>query len=225
MLITGLSLCSYLPRPGVIKANRSGGDPRNESVAERGEIVKREFLENLKIGDQTLSKELIDTIMAENGRDIEATKKPFADYDAIKEQLKTAQDGLKAFEGVDVKDLQDKIKNLNTQLSDKDKEWQEKLNGMAFDGKIKDAISAAKGRNAKAIAALLDVDKLRKSNNQDAEIKAALEDLKKDNAYLFEDDTTPPPYAGGTGKNPPPGKYDAETAKIMAAAGLDPEKD
>lgn len=130
--------------------------------------MKREFLENLKIGDQTLSKELIDTIMAENGRDIEATKKPFADYDAIKEQLKTAQDGLKAFEGVDVKDLQDKIKNLNTQLSDKDKEWQEKLNGMAFDGKIKDAISAAKGRNAKAIAALLDVDKLRKSNNQDA---------------------------------------------------------
>lgn len=187
--------------------------------------MKREFLENLKIGDQTLSKELIDTIMAENGRDIEATKKPFADYDAIKEQLKTAQDGLKAFEGVDVKDLQDKIKNLNTQLSDKDKEWQEKLNGMAFDGKIKDAISAAKGRNAKAIAALLDVDKLRKSNNQGAEIKAALEDLKKDNAYLFEDDTTPPPYAGGTGKNPPPGKYDAETAKIMAAAGLDPEKD
>ena len=182
MLITGLRLCSYLPRPGVIKTNRSGGDPRNESVAERGEIVKREFLENLKIGDQTLSKELIDTIMAENGRDIEATKKPFADYDAIKEQLKTAQDGLKAFEGVDVKDLQDKIKNLNTQLSDKDKEWQEKLNGMAFDGKIKDAISAAKGRNAKAIAALLDVDKLRKSNNQDAEIKAALEDLKKDNA-------------------------------------------
>ena len=181
--------------------------------------------ELVKIGDQTLSKELIDTIMAENGRDIEATKKPFADYDAIKEQLKTAQDGLKAFEGVDVKDLQDKIKNLNTQLSDKDKEWQEKLNGMAFDGKIKDAISAAKGRNAKAIAALLDVDKLRKSNNQDAEIKAALEDLKKDNAYLFEDDTTPPPYAGGTGKNPPPGKYDAETAKIMAAAGLDPEKD
>ena len=86
--------------------------------------MKREFLENLKIGDQALSKELIDTIMAENGRDIESAKKPFADYEAIKEQLKTAQDGLKAFEGVDVKDLQDKIKTLNTQLSTKDKEWQ-----------------------------------------------------------------------------------------------------
>ena len=182
-------------------------------------------LENLKIGDQALSKDLIDTIMAENGRDIESAKKPFADYEAIKEQLKTAQDGLKAFEGVDVKDLQDKIKTLNTQLSTKDKEWQDKLNGMAFDGKIKEAITAAKGRNAKAISALLDVEKLKKSTNQDADIKDALEALKKDNAYLFEDDSTPPPYAGGTGRSTPPSKYDAETAKIMAAAGLDPEKD
>lgn len=128
--------------------------------------MKREFLENLKIGDQALSKELIDTIMAENGRDTESAKKPFADYEAIKEQLKTAQDGLKAFEGVDVKDLQDKIKTLNTQLSTKDKEWQDKLNGMAFDGKIKEAITAAKGRNAKAISALLDVEKLKKSTNR-----------------------------------------------------------
>ena len=187
--------------------------------------MKREFLENLKIGDQALSKDLIDTIMAENGRDIEAAKTPFADYEAIKEQLKTAQDGLKAFEGVDVKDLQDKIKTLNTQLSTKDKEWQDKLNGMAFDGKIKEAITAAKGRNAKAISALLDVEKLKKSTNQDADIKDALEALKKDNAYLFEDDSTPPPYAGGTGRSTPQSKYDAETTKIMVAAGLDPEKD
>ena len=53
----------------------------------------------------------------------------------------------------------------------------------------------------------------------------SLEALKKDNAYLFEDDSTPPPYAVGTGRSTPPSKYDAETAKIMAAAGLDPEKD
>ena len=71
----------------------------------------------------------------------------------------------------------------------------------------------------------LDVEKLKKSTNQDADIKDALEALKKDNAYLFEDDSTPPPYAGGTGRSTPPSKYDAETAKIMAAAGLDPEKD
>lgn len=65
---------------------------------------------------------------------------------------------------------------------------------------------------------------LRKSKNQDVDLKAALDGLKKDNDYLFEGDN-PPPYAGGTGKDPITGKYDAETAKIMAAAGLDPTKD
>lgn len=187
--------------------------------------MKREFLENFKVGDQPLTKEILDKIMEENGRDIEAAKKPFADYEHIKEQLKTAQDGLKAFDGVDVAKLQSEITTLKGKLTDKDKEWQDKMDAMAFDGKVKDAISAAKGKSHKAIAALLDIDTLKASKNQDADIKTALENLKKESAYLFEDDTVPPPYAGGSGKNPPNSKYDAETAKIMAAAGLDPEKD
>lgn len=37
--------------------------------------MKREFLQNIKVGDQPLSKEVIDAIMAENGRDIEGTHK------------------------------------------------------------------------------------------------------------------------------------------------------
>lgn len=36
--------------------------------------MKREFLQNLKIGDAPLSKEIIDAIMEENGRDIEAAR-------------------------------------------------------------------------------------------------------------------------------------------------------
>lgn len=167
--------------------------------------MKREFLQNFKVGDQTLPKEIIDAIMDENGQDIENAKKPYADYDAVKDQLKTAQEGLKAFEGVDVGQLQGKITELTGKLSDKDKEWQAKLDGMAFDGRIKDAITAAKGRNAKAISALLDVEALRASKNQEADIKAALEAVKKDNSYLFEAET-PPPFAGGTGSAPAGGK-------------------
>lgn len=181
--------------------------------------MKTEFLQNFKVGDQALPKEVIDAILAENGRDIENAKKPFADYDAIKDQLKTAQDGLKAFQGVDVGELQGKISALQGQLSDKDKQWQEKLDGMAFDGRIKDAITAAKGRNAKAISALLDVEALRASKNQEADIKAALEAVKKDNGYLFETET-PPPFAAGTGSAPAGGKYSPEINAIRAAAGL-----
>ena len=160
--------------------------------------MKREFLQNFKVGEQALPKEIIDAIMEENGRDIESAKKPFADYESLKERLKAAKDGLAAFKDVDVDKLQGKITELTGQLADKDKQWQEKLDGMAFDGRIKDAITAAKGRNAKAIAALLDTDALRTSKNQETDIKAALDALKKDNGYLFETET-PPPYASGTG--------------------------
>lgn len=163
--------------------------------------MKTEFLQNFKVGDQALPKEIIDAILAENGRDIEAAKKPFADHESVKEQLKTAKEGLKAFDGVSVEDLQGKITALTGQLADKDKAWQAKLDGMAFDGRIKDAITAAKGRSSKAIIGELGADKLnelRNSKNQEADIKAALEALKKENGYLFEDDP-PARYASGTG--------------------------
>ena len=161
--------------------------------------MKREFLQNFKVGGQPLTDEIIEAIMAENGRDVQAEQAKYADYDSIKEQLQTAKDGLKAFEGVDVAQLQSQIAALNTQLSDKDKEWQGKLDAMAFDGKVKDAITAAKGKSAKAISALLDTDMLRASKNQDADIKTALEALKKDSGYLFDDEQIPPHYAPGTG--------------------------
>ena len=161
--------------------------------------MKREFLQNFKVNEQPLPKEIIDEIMAENGRDIEAAKKPFADYDSIKEQLQTAKDGLKAFDGVDVAQLQSKVTELQGKLDAKDTEWQGKLADMAFDHALEAAITGAKGKNAKAIRALLDVDTLKGSKNQEADIKAALEGLKKDSGYLFDDGQIPPPYAGGTG--------------------------
>lgn len=182
--------------------------------------MKREFLENLKVGDQPLSKEAIDAIMAENGRDIEAAKKPYADYDSIKQQLTTATEGLKAFEGVDIKDLQGQITTLQGKLDTQKAEHEAKLADLAFEGVLKDAITAAKGRNAKAIQALLDVDTLKASKDQTADIKKALDKLKEDSGYLFEDEqAAPPPYAPGTGTNGAGGNLTSGDA-LRAAFGL-----
>ena len=81
-------------------------------------------------------------------------------------------------------------------------ESEQKIADMAFDHALEAAITGAKGRNAKAIRALLDVNTLKASKNQAEDIKAALDALKKDNGYLFDDGNTPPPYAGGAGKGP-----------------------
>ena len=164
--------------------------------------MKTEFLQNFKVGDQPLPKEVIDAILAENGRDIEALK---TEKDNLSTQLQTAKDGLKAFEGVDVKDLQSQITKLQQDLADKDAAHQAELANMAFDRKIEDAITDAKGKNAKAIKALLDLEALKVSKNQDADLKAAMEALQKDSGYLFGDEETPPRYAGNTGvHNTPP---------------------
>lgn len=179
--------------------------------------MKAEFLQNFKVGDAPLPKEVVDAILAENVRDVEAAKKPFADYDAIKEQLNTAREGLKAFEGVDVKDLQGQIAKLTKDLSDKEAEHQAKLADLEFDGALKEAITAARGRSVKAVRAMLDVDALRASKNQEADIKDALETLKKDSGYLFESEETPPPYSAGAGTG---GRPDQGLDAIRAAAGL-----
>lgn len=179
--------------------------------------MKAEFLQNFKVGDAPLPKEVVEAILAENTRDLEAAVKPFADYESIKAQLATAQEGLKAFEGLDVKDLQGQVATLQGKLDTQAREHAAQLADLAFDSALKEAITAARGRNAKAIRALLDVDALKASKDQTADIKAALEGLKKENGYLFESEETPPPYAFGTGTGSGPASgMDA----IRAAAGL-----
>lgn len=49
--------------------------------------MKREFLKAI----EGLSDETIDKIMAENGKDIEATKSKYADYESVKSELAKAQ--------------------------------------------------------------------------------------------------------------------------------------
>lgn len=161
--------------------------------------MKREFLQNFKVGDQPLPKDVIDAIMAENGRDIEAAKKPFADYDHIKTQLDEAQKTIKGLQEQDIEGVRKSAADWEEKYNQAVKDHEAKLADMAFERKLEEAITGAKGKSAKAIMALLDVEKLKESKNQDADLKAAIEALQKDSSYLFGDVETPPGYSAGTG--------------------------
>ena len=146
--------------------------------------MKREFLQGLKVGENPLPKEVIDAIMAENGRDIEGVKARYADYDALKA---AEADAAKQWE-----------ERLNQQVDTHRREMSE----LIFSHNLEKAILSAKGRNAKAITALLDVETLKTSENQTADLEEALQILKQDCSYLFQSET-PPPYARGTGAATP----------------------
>ena len=169
--------------------------------------MKREFLLNFKVGEEPRPKEIVDAIMAENGRDVEAAKtaavKPYADYEDIKAENQRLKDQ-QADGTVDGKTAQQWKEEHDNAVSNHQKE----LAGVKFQGVLDNAIVAAHGRNAKAITAMLDIDALRESEDQQKAINTALEALKKESGYLFEEGT-PPPYARGTGiGNPAPAEKD-----------------
>ena len=151
--------------------------------------MKREFLQEFRVGEQPLPKEVIDAIMAENGRDIQKVKANFADYEDIKTQLSRLQQD---------QSFEDAAKAWEEKYNQAVESHKQQLAQMAFEKALGEGIVKAKGRNARAITALLDVDALKASENQADAIEAALETLKKDSRYLFEGDV-PPPYARGTG--------------------------
>jgi Phage minor structural protein GP20. len=165
-------------------------------------------------------KEAFDKAVLENYKTI-------ADYEKQGERLKTAEgkvvtteEALKAFADVDVDALRVEITKLQGDLSQKDTEYQAKISDMAFDSAISAAVGGMKGKSAKAITAMLDLDALKGSNNQETDIKAALEALKESDAYLFDTEQVPPHYAGGTGNSKLTGVTKEDYAKMGYAERL-----
>ena len=131
-----------------------------------------------------ITDEQLDWLMGENGRDITAEKTKATglqgQVEELTNQLNTAKEGLKAFEGVDVADLKGQITKLQADM-------QAQADGFAFDAALDSAIRDRKGRDVKAIRGMLDVEKLRTSTDRTNDIKAALDGLYKDKAWAFDE--------------------------------------
>lgn len=161
--------------------------------------MKRDFLQNFKVGDQPLPKEIIDAIMAENGRDIESAKAKFSDYDTVKEQLAEAQKTIQGFQSQDIDAIKRSAADWERKYNEAIAAHEAEKAETAFQTVVKEAVAAAHGRDVRAVVPFLDMEGLRKSKNQAEDLKAALETVRKEQGYLFEDDKTPPPYAARTG--------------------------
>ncbi|MGQ4559261.1 phage scaffolding protein [Levilactobacillus hammesii] len=151
--------------------------------------MKREFLKGLE-----LSEEQINAIMAEHGKDVETSKSQLTELQTENESLHTQiadrDKDIKALkkdagdnEGLSkqLTDLQDKYKtdteNLTNQLS------QTKLNGA-----LTTALTGAKVRNPKAVEGLLDMDKVKLTDEGKLEgLDDQLSALRKSDGYLFDE--------------------------------------
>lgn len=147
----------------------------------------------------------LDKAVAENYKTV-------SDYDNQKEKLDAANDTIKAndtaikdlqakldgFKDVDVSGLKQRITDLETEKENIKKDYDAKIADRDFNDLVKESIAAVKGKNVKAITALLDVDALKASKNQKEDIASALKDLTEaeDSKMLFGE---PDPKPAGTG--------------------------
>ena len=143
--------------------------------------MKREDVKNKIPG---ITDEQLNWIMQENGADINREKSAATalqtQLDNANAQLKTAQDGLKAFEGVDVAGLQEQVTKLKADMK-------AQAEGFAFDNALDTAILGRKGRSVKAVRALLDLDALKGSADRSTDIAKALDEAAKANPWAFGD--------------------------------------
>ena len=106
-------------------------------------------------------------------------------------------DTVKKFDGVDVAKLQQDVK-------DWEKKYQDDLTSAKKEAAIKLAIAEAKPKSEKALMAFLDTDIVKL--NEDGTVtglKEQLENIKKDNGFLFEDDDPQNVNLGGDHDNKP----------------------
>lgn len=167
--------------------------------------------------------------------------KTATDYDNQTKKLETADATIKAndtaiselkkqlegFKDADVTALNQRIIDLETERETIKKEYDDKIAERDFDDLVKDSIASVKGRNARAITALLDVETLKASKNQKEDIAAALKALAEaeDSKMLFGE---PEPNPVGTGN--PIGRVqnagsNTEDAALRAAMGLPPAQE
>lgn len=169
--------------------------------------MKSDFLRELGVTDQ----KIIDSIMAENGRDITKAQK---DYDAVcarveglEAQLTERDSQLKDLKksAKDNESLIAKITELETANTTMKNEYESKLNQMKRDNEVEGKLRDAKAKNIKAVRALLDLD---------GDIDKQIETLKsaEDSKFLFEaaqtTQTNPP-----AGTTPPAGNTTTNTTK------------
>lgn len=145
--------------------------------------MKREDVKNKIPG---ITDEQLNWIMQANGEDINREKAAADQYKtqlaSANAQLKTAQEGLAAFDG------KKKPEEYEADIAKLKADLQAQADESAFNNALDIAILGAKGRNVQAVRALLDLDALKGSKDRSADIDKALDDAAKANPWAFGED-------------------------------------
>ena len=166
--------------------------------------MKTEFLKSLN-----LSQEVIDKIMAENGKDIAAEQKK-ADKiiqerdsyklkaESLETQVNDANTEIQKFKDMDIDGIKKAADDWKETAEKAKADADKQISQMKFDYALSAALTGAKAKNAKVVKALLDMDGLKFNDGKIVGLDEQLAQIKADNDYLFESDEPAPEFVKGT---------------------------
>ncbi len=168
--------------------------------------MKRKFLEDLG-----LTKEQIDSVMAENGKDIEAEKEKAAtttaELEDVKVQLKEANSTITNLKknNTDNEALQTKVKEYEDAIKTQKADYEAKVRNLTLDSAIEKALSKANAKHSDLLSTKINKEKL--VIGEDGKVTGLddqLKELKETYKDLFEEKISGIPPAnpeGGLGGN------------------------
>lgn len=146
--------------------------------------MKKEDLQ--KLG---LTEEQINEVFKMNGLDVngakgelENAKKELENY---KSQFTSTQAELKKLQELKPEELSKQVSDLNEKLATQKADFEKQIADRNFNDLLTKSVATAGGREAKAIMPFLDIEALKASKNQEADIKSAIEAVKGEHDYLF----------------------------------------
>ena len=148
----------------------------------------QEILKSIGVEIPEDKKEDFEKAFNENYKTVNELEKVKSARDNFKSRLDTATDQLKAFEGVDVEELQGKITKLNDQLETQKTDFEKQLADRDFFDDLDKEIAKRNPKNPKAVRGLIDAEKieeLKNSKNRSEDMKAVLDGIQEENDFLF----------------------------------------
>lgn len=166
--------------------------------------MKTKFLKSLN-----LSQEVIDKIMAENGKDIAVEQKKAEKViqerdsyklkaESLETQVNDANTEIQKFKDMDIDGIKKAADDWKETAEKAKADADKQISQMKFDYALSAALTGAKAKNAKAVKALLDMDGLKFNDGKIVGLDEQLAQIKADNDYLFESDEPAPEFVKGT---------------------------
>jgi cysteinyl-tRNA synthetase len=153
-------------------------DKLDSAIAEVNKTLPKYFIPKDKYNEVAEAKKKLEADIQERDNQLEQLKNAAGNSEELKAQIEQLQaENQKAAE-----------------------EWQAKMAQMQLDFAIEKALAAAKAKNAKAVKALLDMEKVKLDGEQLLGLDDQLKTLKETDPYLFGE-----PGRVGGGTNPPGG--------------------